>query len=181
MQRIHSLLKKLGELSEQKELSIVDADLMLDYTRVLYADLLEFRKQVALSPQLRPALPHEAPEDLTPQPAVAEPTPIVTAAAIHAPLYSQQEMPSYDPAPSIPARDIRQLISVNDKYQFITELFQGNRSAYEKVIETLDKFETAMQAQNWLHARVFNQYNWDTESDTVQAFYDVINQFFSDK
>lgn len=46
MERIRNILQRLQELyysNHQK--SAIDADLMLDYTRVMYADLLEWRKQ----------------------------------------------------------------------------------------------------------------------------------------
>ncbi|MFA6057063.1 MAG: hypothetical protein WC756_02605 [Taibaiella sp.] len=46
MERIKNILQRLQELyysNHQK--SAIDADLMLDYTRVMYADLLEWRKQ----------------------------------------------------------------------------------------------------------------------------------------
>ena len=45
MQRIATLLQKLTELSTQGKPSQIDIDLMLDYTRVIYADLLEERKK----------------------------------------------------------------------------------------------------------------------------------------
>ena len=50
MQRISTLIQKLSELAEQeKKLGLIDIDLMLDYTRVMYADLLEVRKNYALN------------------------------------------------------------------------------------------------------------------------------------
>ena len=47
MQRIATLLQKLTELSTQGKPTQIDIDLMLDYTRVIYADLLEERKKLA--------------------------------------------------------------------------------------------------------------------------------------
>ena len=50
MQRISTLIQKLSELAEQeKKLGLIDIDLMLDYTRVMYADLLEVRKNYVLN------------------------------------------------------------------------------------------------------------------------------------
>lgn len=50
MQRISTLLQKMIELSDQeKKLELIDIDLMLDYTKVVYADLLEVRKNYAIN------------------------------------------------------------------------------------------------------------------------------------
>lgn len=173
MQRIPALLKKLADLSEKESLSAIDIDLMLDYTRVLYADLLDRRNQaMAQAP---------VPRDIPSLNEVAATFSAHAETPAPAPLPVPEPSPEVDGNPALSAADIRELVSVNDKYQFITELFQGNRSAYEKVMENLNKFETAIQAQNWLHSRVFNQYSWDEDSDVVQIFYDIVNQFFANR
>lgn len=170
MQRIPSLLKKIADLCEKEDLAAIDIDLMLDYTRVIYADLLEQKTR-----------------SVSAIPADVHPIPAPLAVTVDDTLNDFPKIPSIRiPAGEAqrvagPPTDIKELVSVNDKYQFITELFQGNRSAYEKVMDNLNKFETALQAQNWLHSRVFNQYNWDEDSDAVQTFYDIINQFFADR
>lgn len=62
MQRISTLIQKLSELAEQeKKLGLIDIDLMLDYTRVMYADLLEVRKNYVLN-DIVSAEPREKPD-----------------------------------------------------------------------------------------------------------------------
>ena len=57
MQRIATLLQKLSDhLNQTGARTVIDVDLMLDYTRVLYADLLETRLR------LTPAQPVQKPE-----------------------------------------------------------------------------------------------------------------------
>lgn len=47
MERIHNLLRKLQDIYyKQEEKQVIDLDLMLDYTRVLYADLLDARTDI---------------------------------------------------------------------------------------------------------------------------------------
>jgi len=49
--RIQSLLQKITALTESNDpITPIDLDLMLDYTRVLYADLLEWRSQLSPKP-----------------------------------------------------------------------------------------------------------------------------------
>jgi hypothetical protein len=46
MERIKNVMQRLQELYFSKhQKTAIDIDLMLDYTRVMYADLLEWRKQ----------------------------------------------------------------------------------------------------------------------------------------
>lgn len=54
MERINATLQRIKDLYEQKNTkTTIDIDLMLDFTRVLYADLLEWRKTVT------PAIIHD--------------------------------------------------------------------------------------------------------------------------
>ena len=50
MQRVLSLLQKLNDLASRPDATAIDLDLMLDYTRVVYADLLEKRAKLAAAP-----------------------------------------------------------------------------------------------------------------------------------
>lgn len=63
MDRIESLLKKIEALKKQPSVDILDIDLMIDYVKVIYADLLEWREQVNIS--ISNILTKEAPEALT--------------------------------------------------------------------------------------------------------------------
>jgi hypothetical protein len=57
MERIQNILQRLQELYYAKHAkSVIDLDLMLDYTRVLYADLLEWRKNVPLASDSIPSI-----------------------------------------------------------------------------------------------------------------------------
>ena len=49
MERIATLLDKIREISTKPDAGIIDIDLMMDYTRVMYADLLEWRNKVAFT------------------------------------------------------------------------------------------------------------------------------------
>jgi hypothetical protein len=77
--------------------------------------------------------------------------------------------------------DIRELVTVNDKYLFVSELFNHNRTAYEKAMEAINKFRSRIQATNWVNALVKKEYKWDEESATAKTFYKVINQYFASR
>ena len=72
MQRISTLLQKINELAaKDKEAGVIDIDLMMDYTRVLYADLQEWRARVSFNTSLNM-------QNTTAQ--TAEPTPQIASA-----------------------------------------------------------------------------------------------------
>ena len=64
MQRMNTLVQKLSELAEKGEKNtIIDVDLMLDYTRVIYADLLEYRSRLVFTSNLPEAASPEPEEE----------------------------------------------------------------------------------------------------------------------
>lgn len=77
--------------------------------------------------------------------------------------------------------DIRELINANDKFLFVSELFNHNRSAYEKSMEAISKFRSRLQATNWVNALIKKEYKWKDDSEAAQTFYGVIDQFFASK
>ncbi len=68
MQRIETLLQKVMEMSARgSKNTAIDIDLMMDYVKVVYADLLEMRARAVYTsdmPQTAPAVEQVAPEQL---------------------------------------------------------------------------------------------------------------------
>jgi hypothetical protein len=76
--------------------------------------------------------------------------------------------------------DIRKLIGINDKYQFISELFGNDKETYEIVLTRLNKFGSYADAVTWMD-EVHTENRWDDEHPTVISFYDVMSQFFASR
>jgi hypothetical protein len=242
--RITALLQKIHELAIQAEdATPIDIDLMLDYTRVLYSDLLDWRdevrkpklpvKQAEPAAQKEPVAEAQAPrpvpvpEPLRSAPALpAEPT-LEEYMAAHAGMAIHRESSTQDgvpspkstyqsaldlspalvqeppaatvvpaapalteiaepepasvvaeppvaPAPPKPARDIRSMIGINDKYQIMSELFGNDKAAYEQALDMINRAESEQAAFNWLRERL-----WVTEdhSDAAMIFFDVVRRF----
>lgn len=223
MERIGMLLQKIADLSrDEKNKSAIDVDLMLDYTRVLYADLLEWRARLqempllsADKPEGEPALPpQETPATTVPE-MTPEPTPTEINTAMeqaHAEVVATNMMtaPSIElgqnvqhfeesendhieshtfilqgmNTPAAPRRaqdEFHRLIGINDKYQFISELFSNNKESYDTVIAEMNEFDNFEQAQEWLKLHIADNFGWDDESDTVQSFYKLLEKFFRER
>lgn len=262
--RIPTLLQKIAELSEHPDRRTrIDVDLMLDYTRVLYADLLEWRDKLSapapnpvsapipattrssgpapgpistgsnqepprgvqstampdnrFTPSRRepiaqppvatvqkPSVEEKASEEKAPE--IKEPTLAELAASMDR---GEEEQPEKNYRPvrpqaaqavasnlSIPAaaakesapapvtaekttiiqKDIRSSISINEKYQIMSELFGNDKAAYENALDKINSAETETAAIKWLQDQL-----WVTEerSDAVQQFFDLVKRFKS--
>ena len=162
MQRIPTLLQKISELSQKGGNAVIEIDLMLDYTRVLYADLLEMRNRIAFNESLVPG-----PQDTIKQSEIV---------ADHAPEKLNQEIQQPEQELKF---DIRNIISINDKYQFISELFGNDKDKYYDVLDEINRIANYEEAKSWLKNEISVQQGWNNENMTVQMFYDVVSQFFS--
>jgi len=189
MQRVQILLQKLTELSKQGDKNTaIDIDLMLDYTKVLYADLLEYRKTLdfpipslineptlsEMAQKMEKEHKEEAKENISSYKPQANPDNTFVETAKKEPLTDKQTIPVTKHI----KKNVRQTIGINDKYLIISELFSNNKTAYEEVLDELNKLESYQQALNWLDTNMHNQYGWNEESEAVQLFYGILNNFF---
>jgi hypothetical protein len=181
LMRIPTLLQKIGELAAQPDRrTAIDVDLMLDYTRVLYADLLEWRsrfpavnvpeqpKPVAVEPTLEEFAKTQAREEIP----VREESPVVIE-------QSNVEVPSI-PRPQKESvaeegKDIRSMIGINDKYQIMSELFGNDKQAYEQALDFINRSQSENMAMQWLREQL-----WITEerSDAALSFFDIVGRYF---
>lgn len=169
MQRIPTLLQKISELSAKNDkISLIELDLMLDYTKVIYADILEYRNRIAFNNSLAADNPvqtnnSDKAEETKHETPVNQPAPV-----------KEEVLPNTSINNN---KDFRNLIGINDKYLFISELFGNNRDDYEAILNEINAFENYIQATNWLNAKT----NWDEENETAQLFYGLLNSFFNSK
>ena len=68
------------------------------------------------------------------------------------------------------------MISINDKYQIMSELFGNDKAAYEDALNHINGPASEEAALKWLQDRL-----WVTEerSDAAQNFYDLVKRFKS--
>ncbi len=188
MQSISTLLRKMQDLYNQPhEKTTIDIDLMLDYSRQLYAALLDLRT-VAPPPQVAESVitPTHTKE---PEEREIPLRPTVVPEYVPAPDTDTEPVQMATPPPpqpvippaAAPQQDIRKLIGINDKYQIISELFHNDKEAYEAAIREINNSGSFADATDWLHTHVSWNYNWNEDNYTVQLFYGLISQHFSEK
>lgn len=79
-------------------------------------------------------------------------------------------------------RDIRSYIGINDKYNFISVLFQNNNEAYEEILNEINVCETKEEALQFLeNSGITTLYKWTENGFSEQIFYNVLSQFFASR
>ena len=125
---------------------------------------------VELEPIVEPVV---VPVEQTPQ-AVVEVAPVVEPAPV-------VEKPAPRPAPTQTSlfgsavEDIRQAISLGDRFLFQRELFAGNGELMQKTLDELNGLGSLNEALEY----VAENFEWDKESTAVQLFENVLKRRFS--
>ena len=118
----------------------------------------------------------------TPIQAVAEKTtttdkPITAPKELNDALHTRQrELSEVLKAPKI--NDLRKGISINDKYQYVQNLFRADEQLFERSIKTLNSFKILPEAQYWMQRELVIKLGWNDEDELVQQFYALISRRF---
>lgn len=76
-------------------------------------------------------------------------------------------------------KDLKSLISLNDKLQFVRDLFNGYSLAYSEAIELINRFDNFDAADNFLKQNYAIKNNWAEKQDVADKFYEILNRRFS--
>ncbi len=70
-------------------------------------------------------------------------------------------------------------IGLNDKLQFISELFDGNHEVFNEYLSTLDQLASNKEAHQLL-SQIATKYEWDEENSSVEEFVKLISRRYAD-
>lgn len=201
-----NILKQLdnitGQISQLKDIPVVEKDLLLEKIRELYLvvmsidqrqqirekeETFELEQEITEEPEkLKTKLPKTAEEQKT-QP-VEEKIPEVTILAerfkgektfINERLAQQANMDDLSSKlQSKPIDDIANAIGINDKYKLIRELFNGKPEIFNQTIEKLNTASNFNEAFNYISSN----FEWEMEDEPVQFLLDLVRRkFITDK
>ena len=156
------------ELIMENEEEILDTQDGLDSLEILEdtEDTTESAVEQIVEPIIEPE-PVVIPVEPTPQP-VVEVAPVI-------------EKPAPRPAPTQTSlfgsavEDIRQAISLGDRFLFQRELFAGNGELMQKTLDELNGLGSLSEAMEY----VAETFDWDKESTAVQLFENVLKRRFA--
>lgn len=119
-------------------------------------------------------------------PKVAETPPLVTPADTTPTLNEKlRETTPVEPATvaetfhRAPIESVARSISLNQKFRFINQLFNGNAIAYNQAVEEIDGLNTYGEALDLISYRYASQYMWDMSSDEVSELVEILKRRFS--
>lgn len=91
----------------------------------------------------------------------------------------QQQVEVAQKLGDMPINDLRAAIGINDKYQFIQELFRGDRDLYERSIKTINECGNLQEADYWIQREIKIIQGWEDDHHLVQHFYSLLKKRFS--
>jgi len=74
--------------------------------------------------------------------------------------------------------DIRSSITINQRFNFVNELFDGKFDEFDTAIDLLEKCTDFDSASELLVDKYVEEYGWDTEKQEVQEFFEIIAHIF---
>ena len=78
-----------------------------------------------------------------------------------------------------PIKDLRKGISLNERYQLVKELFEGDESCFDKTIKTINSFSILAEAQFWMDKELRSKPGWQSESAAAQLLNQLVKRRFS--
>lgn len=72
--------------------------------------------------------------------------------------------------------DLTVAIGLNQKFQFINELFNGDAEAYKSTINKLNKLENAGEARKLVQTELMQTYQWDEEDQVTSTFLGLVER-----
>ena len=194
IEEANETMRRLGERLEAKGERLEDPDIeILKEKRQLLAEELDRLETLEITDDA-PISTEEPVVELEPEPVLEEPAPapILELEPVVEPEPVAEPEPVVEPAPVVekPAprpvpqqtslfgtavEDIRQAISLGDRFLFQRELFAGNGELMQKTLDELNALGSLSEAMDY----VLNNFEWDKESTAVQLFENVLKRRFS--
>jgi hypothetical protein len=78
-----------------------------------------------------------------------------------------------------PVRDLKRAIGINDRFVFISELFRGDETMYERSIKTINSFRIFPEAEYWIERELKVKLGWDDARESTRHFYQLVKRRFS--
>jgi len=72
-----------------------------------------------------------------------------------------------------PIDDMVGFIGINQKFRFISELFNDDQQAYDLAIDRLNTFNSYLEADEYLQNSLSEQYGWDLKDSLVKELADL--------
>jgi hypothetical protein len=77
-----------------------------------------------------------------------------------------------------PLEGIKKNITINQRFMFERDLFNGDKDEFEMVVNYLDNCKNNQEAMDFINQNYVEKKNWDLEKEEVIEFFNIINKRF---
>ena len=78
-----------------------------------------------------------------------------------------------------PIKDLRKAIGINERFQFIRELFRDDEAMYERSVKTINQFQILPEAEFWISRELKTKLGWPIDHPLVNQFDQLVRRRFS--
>ena len=76
-------------------------------------------------------------------------------------------------------KKLAESIALNERFLYSNELFNGNMESFKRALNELDHIASKEDAQRYIERQLRVENNWPVESETVQAFINLVERRFN--
>jgi energy-converting hydrogenase A subunit M len=76
-------------------------------------------------------------------------------------------------------KSIMKMLTLNQRFMFVNELFEGNQNQFLSAIEQIDGMDNYKEASSHVKKSFADKYSWDMETEEVQEFMELVEKRFS--
>ena len=160
--RIATLEAEVAELKNRPltEPQVIEKEVIKEVPVEVVREVVVEKPVAVAAPVVEPE-PAPVVEEPAPVVAAPEPAPVEETASPKAAIYGKA------------VEDIRQAISLGDRFLYQRELFGQNAELMQKALTELNALSSFDEAMNYIR-----QFGWDTESSTYQQFIVTLHRRF---
>jgi len=78
-----------------------------------------------------------------------------------------------------PIKDLRKAIGINERFQFIRELFRDDEAMYERSVKTINQFQILPEAEFWISRELKTKLGCPIDHPLVNQFDQLVRRRFS--
>lgn len=75
--------------------------------------------------------------------------------------------------------DLRSVIGLNQKFLFMNDLFEGEKTHYDSAIDTINSLVSKSEVIQFIDNEISSRFNWNEENESVKAFRSLIDRKFA--
>ena len=191
--KLNKLLTQVDDMEEMLQLMQRSHEMMLGQFKVKLEDLkqqVETLKNEANDVSAKPEHQPEPEPELQPVPPAfvekEQPSPIKVASepapkpspepardAEPEPMHAPEPARDAEPAPK-PVRDIMSTFTINDRFLFLRELFDGDDQRFNETIDSIQQMANMNQVENY----IADVLDWDHSNEVVKEFTRLVSLSF---